>query len=252
MNGAGSIPDYIAERVRRPHPAGGRVVPRSTPVISFGDHTRARVASVGINPSRLEFQTNAGALLAPGHKRLADLDVFGVLDVTDLNDRDVDVVLRWCQRYFTTRPYRLWFDKLNTCVRGTGADFYDGTACHLDLVQWATDPVWGSFPAGDRGVQEQLLQDDADFLRRQLASPNLEVVLLNGKQVVDQLQRLDIVTLTDVGPTPVGNRGRESRLLEGRTQQGAVVLGWTLNSGHPQTTQANRVAVAEWVASRLR
>jgi hypothetical protein len=49
-----------------------------------------------------------------------------------------------CAAYFQRNPYRRWFDPLDELLRaGVGASFYDGTACHLDLVQWATDPVWG-------------------------------------------------------------------------------------------------------------
>jgi hypothetical protein len=38
-----------------------------------------------------------------------------------------------------------WFDQMEEFVlTNTGYSYFDGTACHLDLIQWATDPVWSS------------------------------------------------------------------------------------------------------------
>jgi hypothetical protein len=131
-----------------------------------GDHTRARVATVGINPSSREFQDGRKRLLPDDAKRLADLDLLEAESSSDLPDPAVATVMKWCRNYFQHHPYTRWFDKLNALVRGAGADFYDGTACHLDLVQWATDPVWGAFPKADAAVQAHLLAEDAPFLRR--------------------------------------------------------------------------------------
>jgi hypothetical protein len=42
-------------------------------------------------------------------------------------------------------PYRRWFDPLDQALRAAfGVSYYAGTACHLDLVQWATTPVWNN------------------------------------------------------------------------------------------------------------
>ena len=61
---------------------------------------------------------------------------------------------------------------------GSGAGSYiDGSACHLDLVQWATKPAQGKLPAE---VWNSLVQDDHEFLRWQLLTSNVSVVLMNG------------------------------------------------------------------------
>lgn len=65
------------ERILRPAPAGLGVVPGTTPVVSFGDISRARIATISINPSHREFVDNKGALLAPENKRLIDRESLG-------------------------------------------------------------------------------------------------------------------------------------------------------------------------------
>lgn len=49
------VPEYIAERVRRPVPESSLVIPGSTPVVSFGNAETAWVATLGLNPSLREF-----------------------------------------------------------------------------------------------------------------------------------------------------------------------------------------------------
>ena len=50
-------------------------------------------------------------------------------------------VLDDCNGYFQRNPYRRWFDQFHPVLTACGASYYDGSACHLDLVQWATDPA---------------------------------------------------------------------------------------------------------------
>jgi hypothetical protein len=68
-----TMPDYIVERIRRPPPEGCEVVPGSTPVIAFGDVRTARVATLGLNPSKSEFLNKHGQELTGAHRRLATL-----------------------------------------------------------------------------------------------------------------------------------------------------------------------------------
>jgi hypothetical protein len=58
--------------VRRPVPVA-EVVPRTAPVIAFGDPCRAKVATLGINPSRREFVED-GHLRTGPKRRLATLE----------------------------------------------------------------------------------------------------------------------------------------------------------------------------------
>ena len=149
---------YLAAMVRRLPPTRAGVVPGSTPVVAFGDPARARVATLGINPSRREFTDEQGRMLTEAHRRLATLASLGASRLDRLDDAQVASVVAECGAYFRRQPYRRWFDPLDALIRaGTGASFYDETACHLDLVQWATDPVWGQMP--DQRARRALIED---------------------------------------------------------------------------------------------
>jgi hypothetical protein len=61
-----------------------------------------------------------------------------------LTDDQVATVVADCAAYVQRSPYRLWLDPLDQMLpAGLGASYCDGAACHLDLIQWATDLVWG-------------------------------------------------------------------------------------------------------------
>lgn len=70
------------------------------------------------------------------------------------------------------------------------ASYSSGTACHLDLVQWATKPIWGELSLNQRA---KLLVDDAEFLAHQLKTGSSSIILMNGQQVVSQLTSAGIV-----------------------------------------------------------
>ena len=241
-----TLPEYVQQRIRRPYPVDGHVVPHSTPVISFGNPSACRVATLGINPSRIEFQTQSRTLLPVGKKRLVDLELLDATDLSTLNDRQVELVVSACHNYFHRNPYGRWFDKLNAVLAGIDCDYYTGSACHLDIVQWATDPVWGSFPRSSRTAQQQLLHDDSEFLLNQLCNESIELVLVNGRTVAEWLGQSGIAYLGEVGTPPLGKQGKRASLLRGAAH-GVLFLGWTLNANHSQTTPQNRAALARWL-----
>lgn len=137
------VPQYVANRIRSAVPDDAKVVLGSTPVVAFGDASIARVATVGLNPSRIEFEVN-GAWLDGDKRRLA---TYRSLDVDTLEDATDDVVaqvLADCYAYFnkSRNPYWRWFRPLDMLLeRSIDATYEEGAACHLDLVQWATDPL---------------------------------------------------------------------------------------------------------------
>jgi hypothetical protein len=218
------LPSYLSAMVRRSPPVLAPVVPGSTPVIAFGDPSRAEVASLGINPSKREF-VEAGAMLAGDERRLATLDSLGADHLASLTDEQVREVVADCARYFQHNPYRRWFDPLDRLLcDGLGASFYDGSACHLDLVQWATDPVWSEIR--NRTVRELLLDDGVAHLREQLRRENIRLVVLNGRAVLKQVDETGLATLTKVGTLPVGST--TCTLYAGKGES-ARFLGWSTN-----------------------
>ncbi len=218
------LPGHVVAMVRRTAPADCHVIPGSTPVVAFGDPRTAEVATLGINPSRVEFCGKDGQLLTGDQRRLATTASLGLIDLAHATDEQVHQVVADCAGYFSRNPYMSWFGHLNK-VLGLGCDvsYLDGTACHLDLVQWATDPVWGQLP---KPPQEQLLADGVPHLQAQLTHDNIRLVLLNGAQVISHVQAVGLVRLEQVGslPYPAGT----TKLVQG-TAAGVRFLGWSVN-----------------------
>jgi hypothetical protein len=158
------IPEYINDRIGRRMPADACVMSESTPVVSFGDPTKARVATLGLNPSRREF-TPVPRLAKGGCS--------------------ADEVLEGCNTYFNRNPYKRWFGRFDPTLTAFDASYENGSACHLDLVQWATDPTWKRLGAPIRKI---LIEADAPFLESQLrANANIDLLLVNGSAVWRQL-----------------------------------------------------------------
>ena len=217
-----TIPDYVERRTRQAPPGDCCVVPGSTPVISFGDVRTARVATVGINPSVAEF--------SGGH--------------IPLGQRSVQEVLADCNGYFQREPFGGWFNQLEQILKTCGASYYDGSACALDLVQWATDPVWSGLPAPRSRRQKRLLERDAPFLKKQLEeNRNIKLVLANGIRVVDELRALSF-PLTPVGS--IEPDGRNVRMFCGKDPRERVFVGWSQNlqSGHLASVMKKTLATA--------
>lgn len=226
MNGGASSdrdwPDYLVARVRTPAPANCAVVPGSTPVTSFGDPTRATTATLGINPSSAEFLARDGALLEGTKRRLATTISLGI-GTRNLDDDDASRVLEDCANYFQRQPYRAWFDPLDGILRKSlDASYYDASACHLDLVQWATSPVWGKLATP---VRAQLLDADKGFLIEQLQREHLTTVVVNGRTVMKWVEDAGLVTWSLVGELAGPPR---AELFVGQSQ-GVRFLAWSCN-----------------------
>ena len=155
-----NLPKYLVRMVRRSPPVP-EVVRDSTPVVSFGDARKATVVTLGINQAS-ESSSRTGVLLDGPSRRLATLKSLKAKSSSTLSAAQVRQVIADCDKYFhrDRNPYRRWFDPLDKLLRDSvGASYYDGTAAHLDLVQWATDPTWGKLRAGAK----KTLSSPTDF-----------------------------------------------------------------------------------------
>ncbi len=220
------IPDYIEHRIRRSIPTGAFVIPGSTPVVSFGDAINAKAATLGLNPSRVEFLDRSGNELAGPLRRLATHRSLGVDDLSSAPRNKIEEVLSDCNSYFERNPYKQWFDQLEQILEPSGLSYYNGTACHLDLVQWATDPTWRSLKP--KSVREELIDADSIFLKEQLSRENIRLILLNGSAVISQLKRRFNTHLNEVAPiTGIGHTN--TRIYEGLIFGGVQVVAWSTN-----------------------
>jgi len=216
------------------------VVEGSTPVVAFGDVLHARVATLGLNPSRIEFEVRR-IELDGSKRRFETTRSLGLASLADATDTAVAAIFRRCNKYFSGNPYRRWFNRLEPVLRSVAASYYDGTACHLDLSQWATDPTWnGLSPA----VRSKLVDRDGPFLARQLEAERIEVLLLNGAAVVDGF-RWVLGTTLDAEPETVSDRSVTTRLWTGH-YNGIRVVGWSTNL--PSSYGVTRKLVADLAA----
>ncbi|MDX1944236.1 MAG: hypothetical protein SFU86_02435, partial [Pirellulaceae bacterium] len=116
-----------------------------------------------------------------------------------------------------------WFRPI---LKACGASFDDGSACHLDLVQWATAPTWGKLrPASTR---KQLLAEDAAFLAEQLKNERLRLLLVNGMSVIRELRRTLAPNLDELEPI-IGYAHVDTRLFTGNVFDRVRVIGWSTN-----------------------
>ena len=230
------------------------VVWGSTPVVSFGDFTKAKVATLGINPSSREFMDTSSSgtsneLLPEGKKRLADYESLGFMSTDPFDDDTAQYVLGadgakeiWesCRDYFKgPNAYWSWFNDLEKVVNFTGNSFKNDSACHLDLSPWATDPVFSGL---EKEQQQRLLLGESDFLRWQIAKSSIKTLLFNGATVFESLKTLPTFRVEEVGEIEYfsGDKKKTSQLILGSGPGFVKVFGWTLNLQELRVSQEEK------------
>ena len=222
-----SVRPEIAARLRRAMPKDCSVIEQSLPVISFGDAFKARVATVALNPSWREFWDSEHVWRDGEKRRLESLRSLGLATPEALSDEHVEQAILRSDAYFAHQPYKTWFNPLNTLVRDvTGADYYDGSACHLDLVQWATATV-----QKDLGhAWDHLVEQDKEFLLWQLETTSADTIIMNGKAVVEALMQESVVPQLESEQLHYVNKQGKPRsvtVYSGRSH-GRVYVGWNV------------------------
>lgn len=234
-------PDYLVERACRVPPAGCGIVAGTTAVVSFGDPVRPAVATLGINPSSGEFLGRDG-LLDDDHRRLATLPSLRVSDHAEIDAVLGSIIVSECAGYFDRRPYR-WFLPLDRILRqGAGVSYFDGSACHLDLVQWATSPLWAGL---DDSVRASLLEEDNPFLVRQLRREHYRLVVVNGRTVIKWTQRAGVAVWRKIGHL-LGPPSADLFVSDGG--DGPTFVGWSCNLQSQAGALVHAAALAAFVA----
>lgn len=229
----------------RPVPRDAHVVPVSFPVTSFGDPRSARVATLSINPSVIEFTKSdtAHTVLPDGEKRFVDRETVGLGQFDVPTRAQAELILAGNHNYFRAHPYKTWFDWLeNYVLSPIGASFHDGSAVHLDLVQWATYPVWSEISSTE--VQAQLIADDLPFLNRLLDLASFDALFLNGRTVYDTIKKTDLFDIQTEEKTFVA--GKAVTFWTGVAAE-IPFLCWSKFISHYGTTTVQREAISERV-----
>lgn len=205
------------------------IVSGSTPVVAFGNPQISRIATIGINPSKLEFLDKSGKELIEDQRRLETFNSLGIKDLTNISDLQVELIWEACNNYFHCKyPNRRWFNKLEIVLKYFGVSYYSdysNTACHLDLVQWATDPVWGKIE--NKANKNILIQNDRSFLIKQLTNENIEVLLLNGFTVIKEFKRTFECHLNHCTKLVEGKFS--SNIYQGYIFNKIKIMAWSIN-----------------------
>ena len=198
----------LLDRGEDPQIGEANVIPWASPVMAFGDAAKARVATLGLNPSRREFLDESDRTLDGTSRRLHTLESLGLRSWGDADAGHIRSILVACRSYFHANPYRQWFDRLDRIVRGVGLSFYDEapTVCHVDLVPYATHAKWGELSVRQRGI---LRDSTADIFGEVLRDSPIEVLILNGRGVVDEFESTADIELEPF-EIPAWNLRRES------------------------------------------
>ncbi len=231
------VPKYIEDRIRRPPPNGCCVVPNTPPVVSFGNAHTARIATLGLNPSYIEFEDGYVAA--------------GYGDLLHAPDPAIREILQDQYGYFQRKQYR-WFKPLETILNESHASYKDGSAASLDLVQWATKPVWSKLSVS---VKRKLLHEDVPFLRQQLQTENFLILLVNGSGVSKVLQlnfHLKLFLADTVSGIPGTKNVQDTWVYSGRLFDRICVIAWDINlQGTPFKGKGKKDQMIATLAQRI-
>jgi len=173
-------------RISGPALRRATVIPWSSPVPAFGDLASSHVATLGLNPSNREFVDEDGNELNGSVRRFHTLRSLRLRSWQEATSRDFDLIEEKCRQYFHGNPYDMWFRKLERIISNTGASYYAGSACHLDLIPYATASKWTNLT---RAQREGLVAAAGDTLGMLLRSSSIRLLVLNGRSVVERFEK---------------------------------------------------------------
>ena len=179
----------LVKRLEDPALAHAGVIPWSSPVLSFGDVAAARVATLGLNPSNREFVDGAGNELDGPSRRFHTLSSLGLDAWHEAQPRHLELIAESCRCYFAVNPYDTWFKRLDNLLVDLNVSYYSTlfSACHLDLVPFATAEKWTAL---SRAQRQTLLDGTGDVLGELLRDSKIQVLILNGSSVVEHFERV--------------------------------------------------------------
>jgi len=165
------------------------IISWACPIPFFGDISRAKIATLGINPSNLEFVDDNGEELKTVARRFQNLHSLNLNTWEEIHEDHLSSIIKDCTNYFNHNPYDRWFKRLDYLISGTSYSYYfpSGEACHLDLVPFATKSKWSTLS----GIEQKLLLDKSTpILFLMLESFHIDTLILNGQSVVNQFQKV--------------------------------------------------------------
>lgn len=168
------------------------------PIFSFGNPDGAKIASISLNPSGQEFKSYAKEILTRERQRFEN----PWIDAVPCNRDSLHAIQADGHRYFQRLDrsgartfYRGWFGVMEALLNASRwqHSYLNGTACHLDLSPWASEPVWGEL-LNDEKIEH--LKVGLPILLRQLGfsggvdtprTSSIGKILLNGRTTATEV-----------------------------------------------------------------
>lgn len=223
------------------------------PVDAFGDVAgkQVQVATIGLNPAATEFYQ--GNISVEQNQRLSMLSDYRISSRADLKDADMADAEKKRKHYFNN-PQRGWhpyFEKLESFFSRVQPawSYVSGRVVHIDLVACATKVRWGDL-SGD--CQVGLMQNCREYFLATLSKlPNGTLLLLDGKTVVAEMQKLGLAVEKDGGDQRIdvtGNTGWAGKII--CKDKTFPFRGWSIPVG--RMTPVIRYNLAIWVGGTMR
>jgi hypothetical protein len=182
----------LIERFEDPKIKKADIIAWGSPILSFGSISNSRIATLGLNPSNREFVDGNGNELNGNQRRFHTLKSLGIKQWNEANDNHLESITKLCVEYFYRNPYDSWFKRLDYLISGTSMSYYfpSGQACHLDLIPYATSSKWTDLSPKQKDLLFQLSGDTLGLI---LENSPIEILILNGQAVVDNLSKVSKV-----------------------------------------------------------
>jgi len=240
--------------------SGTKVIPWGCPIPSFGDLSKSKVATLGLNPSNREFVDRAGNELDGPFRRFHTLKSLGLPRWSEATAGHLQLIVESCRAYFSRNPYDGWFKKLDYIISGAKASYYNDSAkaCHLDLIPYATACKWTDL---SRVQRSSLLTEAGDTLGLLLRDSPVGILILNGSSVVEHFQSIASVRMekrpmlewslprqSDTGVAGFAYKGSVRSLSGVKLRRDILVLGFNHNiqSSFGVTTRV-KDAIRRWI-----
>ena len=240
------------------------VIQWGAPIPSFGNLSTAKLATIGLNPSNREFVDEQGKELDGDNRRFHTLKSLGIKKWGEAKESHFKSIAGYCVDYFNRNPYDSWFKRLDHIISGTSRSFYfpSGTACHLDLIPYATHSKWAELSPIKKS---NLLIQSSNSLGMLLNNSEIQVIVLNGQTVVNNLERIANVYLTkecrqewtlprNSGHGVVGYsyQGYIDNIGEVKLKKTIKVLGYNHNiQSSFGVTKAVQTSIRNWITDNL-
>lgn len=192
------IKTNILHYISQPIPKDSNIVQHSIPVVFFGDIEKAKFATISINPSDKEFYTNYKQYKEP---RIINRQNLSKMDFDKLSVEDASKVYTSLINYFSTNPYRGWFNHLERFLSPLfNTSYYNGTMINLDICPWTTQKKWRNLSKHEKTNMLRNYNLLCDILN----TNKYDAIFINGRHVKETLEQYLNITIPSCCDTTVG------------------------------------------------